>query len=133
MMTRFFAALRMTAFYMHTGICALVQGDGLRAADSEAKCAEWRDVFLSGEGEKAQEYFVYFKVLRQSQTEKQSSGCVRRFCSRAHKKGPHRITCAAESVKSGFFLHHKLSLPSAVSKAIRCGKVISLHDPDSFR
>ena len=41
--------------------------------------AIWRVVFSSGEGEKAQEYFLYFKLLRQRQAGKMLAQRMRRL------------------------------------------------------
>ncbi|MBQ8074653.1 MAG: hypothetical protein IJ237_01580, partial [Oscillospiraceae bacterium] len=45
-------------------------------------CTEWRADFSPDEGEKSQEYFVYFKILKQNQTENLPPECVRRFIQR---------------------------------------------------
>ncbi|MBQ9413441.1 MAG: hypothetical protein IJU29_10155, partial [Oscillospiraceae bacterium] len=44
--------------------------------------ADCRAVFSPDEGEKSQEYFVYFKISRQNQAEKMPARCVRRFIQR---------------------------------------------------
>ena len=45
----------------------------------QSKCADWRAVFSSDEGEKSQEYFVYFKISRRDQAGKLPSRRVRRL------------------------------------------------------
>ena len=46
---------------------------------------DWRADFLADEAEKTQEYFVYFKFLRQRQAEKMPPRRVRRLMQRLQK------------------------------------------------
>jgi hypothetical protein len=48
----------------------------------KSKCMDWRADFSADEAEKTQEYFVYFKFLRQKQAENMPSRRVRRFVQR---------------------------------------------------
>jgi hypothetical protein len=40
---------------------------GFLETPDRSKCADWRADFLTDEGEKSKEYFVYFKILRRNQ------------------------------------------------------------------
>ena len=48
----------------------------------KSKCADGRGDFSPDEGEKSQEYFVYFKISRQNMAENMPSRRVRRFIQR---------------------------------------------------
>jgi len=54
----------------------------IKEALIQSKYADWRADFSPDEGEKSQEYFVFFKISRQNQTEKMPPRCVRRLSQR---------------------------------------------------
>ena len=58
------------------------EGDTIKETLNKSKCADCRANFLPDEGEKTQEYFVYFKFSRQNQAENLPARCVRRFVQR---------------------------------------------------
>ena len=55
-------------------------------AVNRSKYADWRADFLPAEDEKAQEYFVYFKISKQRQVKNMPARCVRQSVRRSHKK-----------------------------------------------
>ena len=57
----------------------------------KSKCADCRAVFSPDEIEKSQEYFAYFKILRQNQAENMLARCVRRYIQRFPKM-PHILS-----------------------------------------
>jgi hypothetical protein len=57
-------------------------------APDQSKRADWRESFSADEGEKSTEYFVYFKILRQNQAEKNPPRCARRRVRRFRSKKP---------------------------------------------